>query len=898
VLDFIAFSKDRPAQVDLLLRSIARFAAGRARVSVVFSAAGEAARRGYAEARAEHDWVTWVDEAEAGGFRAATLERLAAAGERVSFLVDDMVFTHALDLEAPALLALDRDPEVLCCSLRLDPAKAYCYALDRWTAPPERPDGTTWRWAGCAGDWGYPMSTDAHVFRTAQLRPLVESLGFHNPNALEAALAEHPLPPAKMACGPVALVTNVPDNRVQDTAPNRHAGGDAEAQTAAFLAGRRLALEPFAGFRAPAVHQERPLLWEDEERPRVSVVIPCHDMAATLADAVGSVRASDFDGPVEIVVVDDGSTDASADVARALGVRLVQRPASGHPGHARNAGFASAVGEYVLPLDADDRIDPGFLTATVAALDAHPHAGFAYGEQRDFGGATGYHATPPYDFSALPTKNFLGSATLVRHVAWSAVGGYDPTLGYEDWDLWIALGHAGWHGVKAPGAVFEHRVGDSGVWAADIRRDRETKARFVAKRPELYDAAQIAWAHGVLVGDPAAVATPDTVGIVPSFMAAPALDTRSFTIAAVADELVDRPALLEAFGYAFVDADDVTLVILGASPDDDLAARLGPVISAAGLDREDAPDLLGLPGGPAEAAAVAAQAHALLSARAAAPAFARLPRFDATDIWALRRLAGESGTTHVPHPETVVAVGPYELHVPPDMAWCFVGGDFYERNVATWMDRIVADLGEPVVFDIGANCGYYALRCAARGATVLAFEPVGATYAALRSNLERNGLDRRAAVRAAVGEGSGTATINLYNSSGNNSLWRRNVDDGVVGTEEVDIVSVDDLVAAGRPAPGLIKIDTEGAELSVLRGAARTIAEHHPWILLEYSADTARDAGYDVEQLAAELESHGYELAGLSADVDDDRPRPRSAFASGEIDNVIAIPPGATLPAA
>lgn len=896
------FSKDRPAQVDLLLRSMRAFVPAGARTTVLFCGSDDAARRGYAVARAEHAWAAWVDEASAGGFRAALLETLAQTAERIAFLVDDMVFTGPLELDAPSLRALDDDPDVLCCSLRLDPAKRYCYALDRWMTPPALGGDLTWDWPGCDGDWGYPMSTDAHVFRTSELRPLLESLAFTNPNALEARMAEAPLALAKMACVPAAVVTNVPDNRVQDTAPNRHAGGDAAAQTDAFLAGRRLAFDPFAGFRGPAVHQVRALVWDDEPRPRVSVVIPCHDMASTLAEAVESVRASKFDGDVEIIVVDDGSTDGSADIARELGVRLVQRPASGHPAHARNAGFATALGEYVLPLDADDRIDPGFLTATVAALDAHPHAGFAYGDQRDFGDSSAFHVTPAYDFSELPTKNFLGSATLVRHAAWSAVGGYDPDVGYEDWDLWIALGHAGRHGVKAPGAVFEHRVRATGVFAGDLARDRETKARFVLKRPELYGEAQIAWARGVAAGDPAALAVADTVGIVPTFAPAPApapaIEARGFAVAALADELVERPELLSAFGRTFGARDDVTLVVYADGSGDELAARLGPVLVATGLDADHAPDLLGIPGGPPQAAAVAARAGALLSGAAPAGPFSDLPCFDEATITDLRRIA-------VPDDDlladtTPVTVGPFELCVPADMAWCFANGDFYERNVAAWMDRLVEALGAPVVYDVGANCGYYTLRCTARGARVVAFEPVGATHAVLRANLVRNGLDSDRAIHAAVGAEAGTATINLYSSSGNNSLWERDLPEGhalhQVGTEDVELVTIDDVLAAGGPVPQLLKIDTEGAELSVLRGAERTIATHHPWIVLEYSADTARDAGFGLDELAAELERHGYELAGLSADVDDLRPRTRAEFAAGAVDNVIAIPPGASLP--
>ena len=55
------------------------------------------------------------------------------------------------------------------------------------------PPATTWHWMGMEGDWGYPMSLDGHIFRTAEIAPLLEHLDYRNPNVLEAALARRPL---------------------------------------------------------------------------------------------------------------------------------------------------------------------------------------------------------------------------------------------------------------------------------------------------------------------------------------------------------------------------------------------------------------------------------------------------------------------------------------------------------------------------------------------------------------------------------------------------------------------------------------------------------------------------------------------------------------------------------
>jgi FkbM family methyltransferase len=846
---FIAFSKDRPAQLELLLRSMQRFAP-LCPVSVVYTASDELYDRGYAIVREEHPWVRWADERTSGGFKAATLGLAASAGDKLAFLVDDIVFTHDLDLDAAGLRALDEDPEVMCCSLRLDRRKDYCYALDRPMRVPLG-DGTTWEWRGQDGDWGYPMSADGHVFRTAEIVPLLERLDYFNPNALEEALSQSPLPQPKLTCLEPARLVNVPDNRVQDTAQNRHGGGDPRRLTEAFLAGRRLNLAPFDGLTTNAVHHEMPLEFEsDVPLPRVSVVIPCHNMADTLPETVASVRASDFDGDIEIVVVDDGSTDASAEVARGLGVTLIEQPASGHPAHARNAGFAAASARYVLPLDADDRVAPGFLAAAAAALDANPDAGFAYGDELDFGdGDDVLHRTPAYDFAALTHKNFLGSATLVRRAAFHAVGGYDAELGYEDWDLWIALGNAGRHGVKADGAVFEHRVSD-GRWAFDIARDRDTKARFVLKRPELYSDATRQWAAGVLEGDAVALATPDEVGTIPTptTVTAP-IDAKAHAIAAAADELAANPELLRAYARAFGPDDDVTLVIYGDATPEAIAGLLEPAIETAGLAHPQAPDLLAVPGPAPVAETVAQRASAVLSRGAAPRAWASLPSFDDRNVSELRRsLLGD------------------DFEVPADMAWAFGADGFYEQDVTDWFDRLMERVQPEVVYDIGANCGWFAVRADRAGASVRAFEPVPNTADVLERNLRR-ARDARV-VRAAIGAEPGTAEMHLYSSSGNNSLVERSLPPGHPlrheGRHEVEILTLDDLVGTdGFPAPGLVKIDVEGYELPVLRGARTTLREYQPPLLLEWSETTCRDAGYDRDELVTELRDLGYTVHAI-----------------------------------
>ena len=115
--------------------------------------------------------------------------------------------------------------------------------------------------------------------------------------------------------------------------------------------------------------------------PRVSVVIPCRNHGAYLPIAVASVQAQDHQS-WECIIVDDGSTDDSADIAAALAardtrIRVHRQPQRGLSA-ARNTGLRLARGEYVQFLDADDVITPAKFSIQLAALDGAPRPALAY----------------------------------------------------------------------------------------------------------------------------------------------------------------------------------------------------------------------------------------------------------------------------------------------------------------------------------------------------------------------------------------------------------------------------------------------------------------------------------------------------------------------------------------
>src|SRR5436309_14667644 len=116
----------------------------------------------------------------------------------------------------------------------------------------------------------------------------------------------------------------------------------------------------------------------DHSKPLVSVVIPVYNGERYLADAIQSVLDQTYRN-FEVIVVDDGSTDRSAEIAKRFGeaVRYVYRT-NGGVCKARNAGIAAARGAYIAFLDQDDLWLHDKLAAQVAYLDSHPEAGAVY----------------------------------------------------------------------------------------------------------------------------------------------------------------------------------------------------------------------------------------------------------------------------------------------------------------------------------------------------------------------------------------------------------------------------------------------------------------------------------------------------------------------------------------
>jgi glycosyltransferase involved in cell wall biosynthesis len=201
---------------------------------------------------------------------------------------------------------------------------------------------------------------------------------------------------------------------------------------------------------------------------KVTVVIPCFNHGEFLPEAVESVTALQRDD-VELVVVDDGSTDERTrkemDALLGRRIKTIRQENKGLAA-ARNAGIAIALGEYILPLDADDRLRPGWIDNGIRILDSEPQVGVVYGDAECFGTRTGRWHVGPFEPDKLLKWNYIHASALYRRSVWEQNGGYDPTIPgpvLEDWDFWLGALEHGWEFAYLPEVFFDYRQAEGSM---------------------------------------------------------------------------------------------------------------------------------------------------------------------------------------------------------------------------------------------------------------------------------------------------------------------------------------------------------------------------------------------------------------------------------------------------
>lgn len=197
---------------------------------------------------------------------------------------------------------------------------------------------------------------------------------------------------------------------------------------------------------------------------KVSVIIPCYNQGKYIDEAVSSVLSQTYKS-FEIIIVNDGSTDKFTNEL----LKTYSRPKTRiiftrnrGVSTARNLAISESKGEYILPLDADDKIAPEYLEKAMHFFenDIVGDVGIVYCLAEFFGKKSGLWNLPEFSFEEILLRNMIFCSAFFRKSDWQKVGGYNDNMkdGYEDWDFWLSLIEAGVGVYKIPDVLFYYRI--------------------------------------------------------------------------------------------------------------------------------------------------------------------------------------------------------------------------------------------------------------------------------------------------------------------------------------------------------------------------------------------------------------------------------------------------------
>ncbi len=226
----------------------------------------------------------------------------------------------------------------------------------------------------------------------------------------------------------------------------------------------------------------------NELKPEISIIIPCYNHGQYLNDAVESVLSQTFQ-KFEIIIVNDGSTDKQTKQLLSHyekeKTRVICTENQGLAA-ARNTGIGEAKGRYILPLDADDFIEPGYLENAARLLDNQGDLGIVYCQAQLFGAVETKWLLPEYSLKAMLLDNVIFCSAMFRKSDWERVGGYDPGMiyGWEDYEFWLSLIELGRKVYQIPEVLFSYRVSSDSMVRSKERWQKIAMFRRIFERHE------------------------------------------------------------------------------------------------------------------------------------------------------------------------------------------------------------------------------------------------------------------------------------------------------------------------------------------------------------------------------------------------------------------------------
>ncbi|MFV0217914.1 glycosyltransferase family 2 protein [Empedobacter falsenii] len=215
------------------------------------------------------------------------------------------------------------------------------------------------------------------------------------------------------------------------------------------------------------------------QQPLISVIVPCYNQAQYMDECLQSVLDQTYHN-WECIMVNDGSPDHTEEVALQWTEKdsrfIYLKKENGGLSSARNAGIEVAKGEWILPLDCDDKIGNQYLELAQKEFDK----GYTiiYCEAEFFGIKSGLWELPDYSIEEITINNVIFCSGFYRKESWQRVGGYDVEMvyGFEDWEFWISILQKNDKVKKLNYIGFFYRIKDNSM-VTNLTRDRTHKMK-------------------------------------------------------------------------------------------------------------------------------------------------------------------------------------------------------------------------------------------------------------------------------------------------------------------------------------------------------------------------------------------------------------------------------------
>lgn len=197
--------------------------------------------------------------------------------------------------------------------------------------------------------------------------------------------------------------------------------------------------------------------------PKVSIIISCYNQAEYVGESIESALKQTYEN-LEIVCINDGSTDNSSEVIKSYAEKyknivFLDEKTNRGVCCARNMAIAASSGEYILPLDADDKIEPQYVEKAARVLHNNPKVGIVYCKADFFGRKHGLWKLEEFDKRKIIFENQIFNSSLFRKKDFNEIGGYKDYMKYgcEDWDLWLSFVEKGVEVYRINEVLFHYR---------------------------------------------------------------------------------------------------------------------------------------------------------------------------------------------------------------------------------------------------------------------------------------------------------------------------------------------------------------------------------------------------------------------------------------------------------